>query len=58
MASKQAKPRRRVRNPLERAAIAQPIAVDPALLELPKRQREAIARGLASNIRSALGLES
>lgn len=54
-----AKPkRRRVRNPLERVAIAQPIAVDPALLALPKAQREAIARGLTSNLRTALGLDS
>lgn len=50
--------RRRIRNPLERAAITQPIAVDPALLALPKAQREAIARGLAANLRSALGLDS
>ena len=56
--TKAKQPKRRIRNPLEKAAIAQPIAVDPALLELPKRQREAIARGLTSNIRSALGLES
>lgn len=53
-----AKPkRRRVRNPLEKAAIAQEIAIPPEVMELPKSQREAIARGFTTNLRTALGLD-
>lgn len=56
MGTKQPK-RRRIRNPLERAAVTAPLAIPDDVRALDKRQREAIARGLTANLRQALGLE-